>query len=452
LELGCGDGANLVPMAYSMQGSEFIGIDLSERALDRARAFAVAVGVDNVSLLQRDIRELPSDVGRFDYVIAHGVYSWVPPAVRSSLLENCSKHLNDEGIAFISYNTHPGGHIRALVRDMMRFDAHGMDSPAEKVARARQLVSTLGRVAEGPGYYRALLAEESIRIADYSEHGLFHDDLADVNDPVYFVDFVRAAEEVGLQYLSEAHWADVTLRPSWRAALLQLTNSEEPLIREQYLDFVRCRRFRQTLLCPASAKTASGISLANLSNVWFSTQATEDRTGGWCEFTTPSGASARVEEGVHADLLRYLAEAAPEAVAAPQILNRFCEPARNASPAQGELAEFLVTAMLTGVLEAYAWSPPVSRAIPDMPRASAVAREQAKSGGEVTNLLHRRIQIAPEAARMLLPLLDGRHDLMQLRGRLAELATHLSDHEVDSQLDAFLHAYAKSGLLAREQA
>ena len=108
LELGCGDGANLLPVALALPQSTCVGIDLSGEAVARGQRLAEQVGLGNVSLRQMDVMELPDDFGPFDYVIAHGLYSWVPPAVRERVLEICRSRLSPGGIAFVSYNALPG--------------------------------------------------------------------------------------------------------------------------------------------------------------------------------------------------------------------------------------------------------------------------------------------------------------------------------------------------------
>jgi cyclopropane fatty-acyl-phospholipid synthase-like methyltransferase len=73
LELGCGDGGNLVPMAYGLRASAFCGVDLSGRAIARAGELAAALGLRNLELRHADLESLP-ELGTFDYVVAHGVY------------------------------------------------------------------------------------------------------------------------------------------------------------------------------------------------------------------------------------------------------------------------------------------------------------------------------------------------------------------------------------------
>ena len=118
LELGCADGSNLLPMACELPNSKFVGIDLSQKQIDVALKAVQETGIGNARF--HAINMLDADdvlEGKFDYIIAHGVYSWVPDAVKQRLLEISKNYLTPNGVAYISYNTLPGvattsGHSR----------------------------------------------------------------------------------------------------------------------------------------------------------------------------------------------------------------------------------------------------------------------------------------------------------------------------------------------------
>ena len=142
LELGCGDGGNLVPMAYALPGAAFTGVDLSAAALARAAAQRDALGLENLTLARADLTALPA-LGTFDYVVAHGVYSWVEPAARDALLAACRARLAPHGVAYVSYDVLPGGHLREITRQMLRWHLREIDDPAERIAQARTLLTAV---------------------------------------------------------------------------------------------------------------------------------------------------------------------------------------------------------------------------------------------------------------------------------------------------------------------
>ncbi len=121
LEMGCGAGGNLIPMAFDLSESSFVGIDLAGSAIAQGRELIAALGLRNISLQQLDVMAFPSELGQFDYIVAHGLFSWVPDVVRDRLLAICRAHLAPHGVAYISYNTYPGCRLREIARDIMRF-------------------------------------------------------------------------------------------------------------------------------------------------------------------------------------------------------------------------------------------------------------------------------------------------------------------------------------------
>lgn len=147
LELGCASGGNLLPMAAYLPGSEFVGVDLSAVQIEAAQRAAAMAWLANVRFHAASIADITPDFGRFDYVVAHGVYSWVPPLVRDKLLAVCAANLAPEGIAYVSYNTYPGWHLRGMVRDMLRYRSDRLQTAREKVVQARALWTSCGAPA-----------------------------------------------------------------------------------------------------------------------------------------------------------------------------------------------------------------------------------------------------------------------------------------------------------------
>src|SRR5262245_38198622 len=250
LELGCGDGSNLIPMAHALPKSQFFGIDLAGRPIAKGQAMIADLGLENIALQQMDILDFPKNASEFDYIITHGIYSWVPEAVRDKVLEISKAHLAPQGVAFVSYNTYPGWRIRQMTREMMQYHVASCDGPLEKIQQSRALAKFLCDSADQETGSGRLLAEEMREVLKRPEPGLYHDDLAPINEPVYFFQFVAHAGRHGLQFLAETQFTarqDVSATPEMAETLNRL--SADIIQREQYLDFLECRRFRQTLLC-----------------------------------------------------------------------------------------------------------------------------------------------------------------------------------------------------------
>ncbi|HEX6652392.1 MAG TPA: class I SAM-dependent methyltransferase [Thermoleophilaceae bacterium] len=421
LELGCGDGGNLVPMAAALPGSEFVGLDLAPRAVASARASASALGVGNVECMEGDLAAVDvSGLGRFDYVIAHGVYSWVPRPVADSLLALCHAVLDKQGVAYVSYNALPGGHLRALAWDAMRYHAEGHERPAERLAAAREMLAALAGGTQGDDDpYRRFSAAYAQRVARRSDAVLYHDDLEHENTPVLFTDFMAHADAHRLQYLAEADWFEMTpgrLSPA-AAGLLDRADGDR-IVREQYLDFLRCRVYRQTLLCRAEVRLQDEPSADAVRSLLAAApvRATSPRaqaTGrSKVEFRTPAGATLTTDHPLLKASLMVLGDAWPERLAFGHVLGRAAERAGAVPDGGGEhaVADLWLRGYAANVIHLHAYAPAHAREPGERPRASDLARRQVALGLEtVTSLGHEAVEL-DERTRALLGLADGTRD------------------------------------------
>src|SRR5438067_6120624 len=254
LELGCGDGGNLIPLAYELPESRFFGLDLSPAAVQRGQQLIAHVGLKNVTITTGDILQFPADAGHFDYIVAHGVYSWVPAEVRQELLAICQAHLAPQGIVYISYNAKPGGYVSNVARDIMRFHTRHFSEPDEQMKQSRALLKFFAEATADSDPYRRLLSYELEQSNLYGDEVFFHDSLAEINEMFYLADFVEAASEHDLQYLGEAEFSEMQDHIFPETVRRTLNQLPDRIVREQYLDFLKCRRFRQTLLCRADVQ------------------------------------------------------------------------------------------------------------------------------------------------------------------------------------------------------
>jgi SAM-dependent methyltransferase len=247
LEIGCNDGSNLISMAVSLPAAHFVGCDLSLRALDAGRSTIAALGLTNVTLFDGDLASLAPAHGEFDFIVAHGVYSWVPPHVRDALFAVAAERLARNGILYVSFNVLPGCRARQAAWDALHHHVDGIEGARARLDAARQLARLIAHGGPATCESDQALRAEFRAIAQHSDSELCHDDLAVPNEPVLFHSFVQHAARHGLRYLAEAEFFTMSaagVSDDVKAYLSTL----DLLAREQYLDFVRLRRFRQSLL------------------------------------------------------------------------------------------------------------------------------------------------------------------------------------------------------------
>lgn len=251
LELGCGSGGNLIPVALRHPQCKAVGVDISGVQIDEGRAFVERMGMENATLIEADLLDLDADsLGEFDYIIAHGLYSWVPPQVQDAVLALIGRCLAPEGVAYVSYNTYPGWKTKEIVRDAMLMHGGARLTAEEQVQYGRSMLGFLKQTAVKGGLTAAAVDECMGQVMNGPIDYVAHEYLAPYNQPCYFYEFVERIRGHGLAYLGEAQPS--TMLPSNYSQELsqQLYGAlgEDQVRVEQYLDFAVSRVFRQTLL------------------------------------------------------------------------------------------------------------------------------------------------------------------------------------------------------------
>ena len=394
LEIGCGSGGNLAPLAYSLPRSRFVGIDLAEAPIAAAREISDALGLNNIDWRVCDLRSLSEGEGEFDYIVAHGIYSWVPAEVRDALLAACRTLLAPEGVAFISYNAYPGSYERRMLREMLLQRGDDVESARE--------------------FLRGLAHEEAAALAVSPDDILFHDILAPVNQPVWFHEFAAHARGHGLRYLGEADPHDMFDEAG------RLVDEAG----EQELDFRRLRRFRQTLLCRAEARLRRRIEPEQMDGFLFS----KNRHG-----RRIPGEDAAVES---------VAEALEDVDPLPAAFEELAPYAGS----REALREILMAMLAAGCVDLHVHEFPCEESVTEQPRASGLARYQARTELMVTNLCHMPVEL-DEVARRLLLLLDGTRDVAALARELAGVSGVGSARAIRRALPGSLAWMAQMALL-----
>lgn len=417
LEVGCGDGANLLPMALAHPRARFTGLDPSKLLMTRARGIAADLGLANVELIEQDLRALDPRHGPYDYVIAHGFYSWVPPDVRDALFRLAGAQLAPGGLLYVSYNLLPGGHLRRVMFDALRFGLPPSTVGAERVEAARALADELVDAWSRSGRVSPQLAAEFADLSTRTESAIAHDELAPVNDAVYVTRFVRHAGAHGLGFLAEAE-------PSTMAAtglpprLQQVIAGADPLAREQWLDFARVRKFRQSILARAADVAQARFTPAAIDGLQLSAS------------TTYAQERERGQEPAGDPLLDALVDAYPASLPASAIVQRLVAAGR--SPAQAR--EAMVRCVFAGSVDLHALPLAPAPVAGDRPAAFPVARWQAARREILTNLRHEGVRLDDDVAFALLAGCDGtrdRHALAALVPAGAGPAGEVVDHYLE---------------------
>jgi SAM-dependent methyltransferase len=272
LELGCGLGGNLIPMAEELRESTFVGVDLSAPQIESGLADIRALGLNNITLLAMNILEIDESIGTFDYILCHGVFSWVPPEVQTKILDLCRSQLAPNGVAYISYNTLPGWHLRGMIREALLREAGSAGTPEERIARARKLLGLLSMTPPESGYGTAWLRSEIEMLEKLSDSYILYEHLVKHNRPIYFKDFALLAARAGLQYLADSLFYTMVPDRFGPDVAARISEMSQSLIdAEHYMDLVDMRYFRRSLLCRREQRVNRAINARRLAGLWVST-------------------------------------------------------------------------------------------------------------------------------------------------------------------------------------
>jgi SAM-dependent methyltransferase len=448
LEIACGDGSNIIPMAYAIPTSEFVGFDLARSPIERGQERIRELGLPNARLFQADLMNIGAELGRFDFIAAHGLYSWVPDPVSDRLLAVCNELLTPDGIAFISYNALPGGYIRNTVRELMLDRVSGEGNVAQQVAEAIGIVELLVSVRPDGDAFRTLIEEHVSKMKERSPAAVYHDELSPAQRPVQFADFARHAASHGLQYLCEAVLPpppDPCYRYDIVAAISEATGGDL-LKSEQMLDFLRMRKYRETLLCRADRAVQRETAPESFRQLMFASPATS--TPGEAErtriFKLPGGIKMESNHPLATTLLGELERAWPQVRSFAEL-----EPALEEMGfvLDANAATLLMRLAVSKFVELYRWKAPLAAQVSDRPRASACARQEIATRAQATTLTHATVRLEDPVARRFLLLLDGARDRAQLVGALGHDFPEIPAEEIEARMEPSLNFFLRAGFL-----
>jgi hypothetical protein len=400
-------------MARRSPGAAFVGLDLSAGQVAAGQAVIERLGLDNIVLRQADIAALPDDLGRFDYIIAHGVYSWVAPETAQWLLTAARALLAPHGLLYLSFNTLPGWRMRGMLRDVLLDAARGETEPETRLRLAEQALERLQLgLADLPGLAADYLREELKRLQSAPRSYLYHELLAAEHHPVTVREFLTRAEAAGLRYLCDCDLQTLfpaSLGDSAEQALADLTDGADV---EQWLDFLGTRNFRQALLFRDDAEIDEALSLARFAelSLWADLRQANAAEAPRAAFALPSGDALQVGHAWTSSVLSELAGRYPAAIPVAELIARAAgsgdtttDPSDDADACLHELFALFArgavgarTAPRPAAVQLYPPEPQWR------PRADALARDRVAHGcTTVPTLDHRNLELDALGARLI---------------------------------------------------
>ncbi|MGE3319814.1 MAG: methyltransferase regulatory domain-containing protein [Candidatus Berkiella sp.] len=426
LELGCASGGNLIPIAYHFPTSECLGIDISDKQIDDGIAQIMDLNISNITLRCQSILDFGIQEGKFDYIICHGVYSWVDNEARQKIMQICHDNLAKNGIAYISYNTFPGWNMVNSVRELMMWHTKNISEPAARASQARSVLKFISDgLQEDKSPYATFLRNEIQLLSMHADSYLLHEHLSSYNDPVYFHQFMDQANKAQLSYLADAFLSTMfteNLPPQFANELKKINNI---VTTGQYMDFIRNQRFRCTLLCHQDQKINRSLKTTDIQDFYLLFTGKTDNPHLSEKDIGQGQEMSFANSSVTLKLRNALSQLAMLILYQEQLkpihYKELCEQmllkssTKDMTALQHHLNEELnlMRTVLAGLIQISSYPGNYTLKVSEKPTACPYARYLATKQQFATNRRHQAIRLDP-LTKSLLPMVDGTHQLSDL--------------------------------------
>lgn len=465
LELGCAAGGNLIPMAAYLPHSRFVGIDLSARQVADGKALIEQLGLPNVTLMHQDIFDFIPETAAFDFIVVHGVYSWVPAPVQQRILDICAQALAPGGLAYVSFNVMPGWHTRYILRDMLLQHTVACTTAGQRLTQAHEFLTlaqeAFSRRQDPEGQ---MMLREIVYLQQASPSYFYHEYLEERNEALTISEFMTRVENSGLAYLGDTELHTQLTDALGEQAANWVQHLRDRVAREQYMDFLSLRRFRRALLCRPQDKPSDEMPTPQvLTRLAMYADLKSDEEIDLAShapqvFVSAQGDHYRVASPLAKASLMYLSSVAPDSIAyldllavAEDIVTHHGDSAFAGEHEAFQTELFKLVAHQAVRVTSSATS--FFREVSERPRAHALARTQAAQG-PAASVRHVGVDLDTYAARFL-DLLDGTRSHAELVEAMQQVfadvdvggAGSVTTGMVTASCDRLLALFARNGLL-----
>ncbi len=470
LELGCGNGLNLISQAYSLPKASFLGVDLAKTHIDFAVDSARELGLSNIEFKQCDLMEMTlEEFGRFDYIIAHGLISWIPEIVREKTFLIYEEMLTEKGVGYISYNTYPGCHYRQMVRGIARIHTKDFSHPAEIVENASAFINFLSKHSVGKDVYRSIIESESEYYANPTM--VYHDNLAEINEPYYFYEFAGKLYEHGLQFLAESQVGGMftcNYPPEPKAFLERI---DDIIGKGQYMDFFTGRSFRQSLFCRKNIELNHDPSPEAIGKLYLAAPITpldeksELTNDDIVKFSGFAKSGIEINHPLTKVALYLLGKEWGDVVLLDELLLKAEKHLEekgiilNKREEEFEAASRIILQIVTGLeaIELHSRKTDIYTTLDEKPKLNHLAEWLLSKGDLIYSAYERTLEVKSPTFRKMVELFDGTNTRDDLRDHLTEFIKSKADIEnknemienLDNDLTKYLNDFAKTGLFVQ---
>lgn len=412
LEIGCAEGGNLLPLALRFPKATFVGLDISPAQIESGQKYAKALSAGNLQLLCGSVTDLDPALGQFDFIICHGIFSWVERAVQDAIFTALKSHLAPQGIGFVSYNVLPGWRMKQPFRDAAEAILPQGLPLVEKARAATDLLSFLAAHSDATSSYGRALREVEGRLTQTRTDYVAHEYLENTNSPCTLTVFLQRAGAAGLSYLGDSEINEmipIGSSPELQQEIARRSGGDQVAM-EQLMDFIKGRQFRSTLLVHdhQAAQISRVLFAERLQGLHFCCRSNTSirMEGGHQVLTTEGMAPWPMPDTVYAQMMARLIAAYPASIPFHELLTGLGEPSA--------CSQALLALVMYGVVEANSDVIEVAHVLGSKPKAFRLAAHSAVTGAaQTTNMLHGVVQIDALTSHFLTAM-DGSKTVPQL--------------------------------------
>ena len=428
LELGCAAGDNIIPIAARSPHGTFVGVDLNPEAIALGQSWVEELGLSNLTLQAADVRDVPVQGEPFDYIIIHGLWSWVPDDVQQHVLKLLAGRLAPNGVAHLSFNAMPGWHVWGAFRTMLLERFGHLSDPMEQAEHALDYLKWLQESQQGRSdWWSSVIESQLARTHIGGLANLAHDQLSPMSRPQYNHEVAAQLAQHGLAWAGQVDLDDNYVEQHPEGTRQLIDGVMDLVERSILLDAVIGRTFSHSLVCRAD--TQPRLPQEALAEAWWSARLTvpdplHADTDEPVTFKGDEGDEVVVRSRLIKEVLRALSLG--QATQFPELIAHLVEHVGAEVIGDADIASIqasLFTWARMGLIR--------GDAEPEEPRVTSggtpvvdpLVRSAAAGGHPIVGRRHNLIDV-DEIDRFLLPLFDGTRDVYDamraLESRLGE--------------------------------
>ncbi|MGF1458064.1 MAG: methyltransferase regulatory domain-containing protein [Leptolyngbyaceae cyanobacterium] len=259
LELGCGQGFGLTLLAAINPDHDFLGIDFNPVHISHARNLAKSAGLNNIRFEEADFVELaqqwPADWGQFDYIAAHGIYSWLQADVCRAIVQVIEAASTAGALVYLSYNSLPAWFSSHPIQHLMRLwqtteSLESVKAIETGIARLQELTELQAGMTKMLPGMKAMLE----KVAKHDRAYLVQEYLHDNWHPRWFDQVAEELKPAKLTFVGTASLSDLYIRsfmPQKFKDVLQ--QYSDPVVQEVMIDTLTNQSFRRDVFSRGAA-------------------------------------------------------------------------------------------------------------------------------------------------------------------------------------------------------